>query len=59
MKIIYKNIEVETEKDTTVLEVFKETLEEKNNILYFMSKFTFYTYLSISCHLSFFSSFSF
>ncbi len=33
MKIIYKNIEVETEKDTTVLEVFKETLEEKNNIL--------------------------
>lgn len=33
MKIIYKNIEVETEKETTVLEVFKETLEEKSNIL--------------------------
>ena len=34
MKIIYKNIEVETEKDTTVLEVFKESLEEKNKFLW-------------------------
>ena len=33
MKIIYKNIEVETEENTTVLEVFKETIEEKKNII--------------------------
>lgn len=33
MKIIYKNIEVEIEKDATVLEVFKETLEEKENTI--------------------------
>lgn len=33
MKIIYKNIEVETEENTTILELFKETLEEKENII--------------------------
>ena len=33
MKIIYKNIEVETEENTTVLELFKETIEEKPNII--------------------------
>lgn len=33
MKIIYKNIEVETEENTTVLDLFKETLEEKKNII--------------------------
>lgn len=33
MKIIYKNIEVETEENTTILELFKETLEEKDNII--------------------------
>lgn len=33
MKIIYKNIEVEVEENTTVLEAFKETIEEKKNII--------------------------
>lgn len=33
MKIIYKNIEVETEENTTIQELFKETLEEKENII--------------------------
>lgn len=33
MKIIYKNIEVETEENTTILELFKETIEEKQNII--------------------------
>jgi len=31
MKIIYKNIEVETNENTTVNEVFKELIEEKEN----------------------------
>lgn len=33
MKIIYKNIEVETEENTAILELFKETIEEKQNII--------------------------
>lgn len=33
MKIVYKNIEVETEENTTVLELLKETIEEKENII--------------------------
>lgn len=33
MKIIYKNIEVPIEENTTVLEVFKETIEEKQHII--------------------------
>ena len=33
MKIIYKEIEVETEENTSVLELFKETMEEKENII--------------------------
>ena len=33
MKIIYKNIEVETEENTTILDLFKETIEEKQNII--------------------------
>ena len=33
MKIIYKNMEIETEKNTTVLEAFKEAIEEKSNII--------------------------
>ena len=33
MKIIYKNIEVETEQNTTILDLFKETIEEKQNII--------------------------
>ncbi len=33
MKIIYKNIEVETEENISVLELFKETIEEKQNII--------------------------
>ena len=33
MKIIYKNIEVETEEDISVLELFKETLEKKQNVI--------------------------
>ena len=33
MKIIYKDIEVETGNDTTVLEVFKEKIEENKNII--------------------------
>lgn len=33
MKIIYKNIEVETEENTTILGLFKETIEEKQNII--------------------------
>lgn len=33
MKIIYKNIEVPIEENTTVLEVFKETIEEKQHMI--------------------------
>ena len=33
MKIIYKNMEVETEENTSVLEAFKEAIEEKSNII--------------------------
>lgn len=33
MKIIYKNIEIETEENTTILDLFKETIEEKQNII--------------------------
>lgn len=33
MKIIYKSIEVETEQNTTILDLFKETIEEKQNII--------------------------
>jgi len=33
MKIIYKNIEVETEENITIEELFKEMLEEKENII--------------------------
>ena len=33
MKIIYKNIEVETEENTTILYLFKETIEAKQNII--------------------------
>lgn len=33
MKIIYKNIEVETEENTKVIELFKETIEENKNII--------------------------
>ena len=33
MKIIYKNIEVKTEENITVLNLFKETIEEKQNII--------------------------
>ena len=33
MKIIYKNIEVEIEENISVLELFKETIEEKPNII--------------------------
>lgn len=33
MKIIYKNIEVEIEENSKILEVFKETLEEKENVI--------------------------
>lgn len=33
MRIIYKDIEVKTEENTTVLELFKETLKEKQNII--------------------------
>ena len=33
MKIIYKNIEVETEENASVLDLFKETINEKENII--------------------------
>ncbi len=33
MKIIYKNMEVETAENTSVLEAFKEAIEEKSNII--------------------------
>lgn len=33
MKIIYKDIEVKTEENTTVLELFKETIYENKNII--------------------------
>ena len=33
MKIIYKNIEVETNENTTVLELFKEKIDENKNII--------------------------
>lgn len=33
MKIIYKNIEVETQENTKVIELFKETINENKNII--------------------------
>jgi len=33
MKIIYKSIEVETQENTTVLDLFKEVIEENKNII--------------------------
>lgn len=33
MKVIYKNIEVEVERNSTVLQAFKEAIEEKENVI--------------------------